>query len=81
MCTDGVNRGQLQFLLEVAEEQTALVGGWMKELAHQAGHAGLAEDEIAAAAASLKAARRSLEDAVDAVKGAPASSGVEVTVV
>ena len=67
MCTDGVNRGQLQFLLEIAEEQTAAVSGWMKEIAHQAGHADVAGDEIAAATASLKAA--------------PSTSGVEVTVV
>jgi len=68
-------------LLEIAEEQTAVVGGWMKEIAHLAGHAEVAETEIAAAMASLKTARRALEDAVDVVKDAPASSGVEVTVV
>lgn len=81
MCTNGVNHGQLQLLLEIAEEQTAVVGGWMKEIAHLAGHAEVAETEIAAAMASLKTARRALEDAVDVVKDAPASSGVEVTVV
>ena len=81
MCSDGVNHGQLQLLLEIAEEQTAVVSGWMKEIAHLAGHAALAEDEIAAAVVALKTARRSLEDAVDAVKDAPAKSGVEVSVV
>ena len=81
MCTDGVNHGQLQLLLEIAEEQTAVMSGWMKEIAHLAGHADIAEAEIAAAVAALKTARRSLEDAVDAVKDAPKSSGVEVTVV
>ena len=81
MCTNGVNHDQLQLLLEIAEEQTAVVGGWMKEIAHLAGHAEIAESEIAAAGAALKTARRSLEDAVDAVKGAPTSGGVEVTVV
>jgi len=81
MCTNGVNHNQLQLLLEIAEEQTAVVGGWLKEIAHLAGHAGVAEGDIEAAAAALKSARRSLEDAVDAVKGAPTISGVDVELV
>ena len=81
MCTNGVNHNQLQLLLEIAEEQTALTGSWLKEIAHLAGHAGLAGDEIEAAAQSLKSARRFLEDAIEAVQNAPATPGVDVSVV
>jgi len=64
--------------IEMAEAQTTLVSGWMKEITHLAGHADLAVSELAAAEAALKTARRSLEDAVDVVKSGPAPS-FEVT--
>ena len=82
MCKDGVSTAQLQMALEMAEQQTALASGWAKEIAHLAGHANLAVAEIAEAEAALKSARRSLEDAVDAVKAGAATSGsFEVTAV
>ena len=81
MCNNGVNQAQLQMAIEMAEAQTALVASWMKELAHLAGHAGLAEAELAAAADSLKSARRSLEDASDIVKAGPTTPSFDVEAV
>ena len=79
MCNHGVNQAQLQMAIEMTEQQTALAANWMREIAHLAGHAGLAKEEIKNAEAALKAARRSLEDAVDAVKsGSSSDSGFEV---
>ena len=78
MCNDGVNQAQLQMAIEMAEQQTALVASWMKEIAHLSGHAGLAGAEIASAEAALKTARRSLEDAVDVVKSDSSGSNYEV---
>ena len=81
MCNNGVNHAQLQMAIEMAEAQVALVGSWMKEITHLADHADLAGKELKAAESDLKSARRALEDAVDAVKSAPAVSGFEVEVV
>jgi len=78
MCNDGVNQAQLQMAIEMAEQQTALAASWMKEIAHLAGHAGLAQEEIKSAEAALKTARRSLEDAVDVVKADSSNSNYEV---
>ena len=78
MCNNGVNRSQLQMSIEMAQQQTALVSGWMKEINHLAGHAELAGEELAAAEAALKTARRALEDAVDLVSAAPAAVNYEV---
>ncbi|MCL2679929.1 MAG: hypothetical protein FWF11_00405 [Coriobacteriia bacterium] len=66
MCGGGINSKQLQLALEMAQQQVALSASWMKELAHQAGHAGIAEAEIKAAESDLKSARRALEDAIEA---------------
>jgi multidrug resistance efflux pump len=68
MCNDGVSLAQLQMAIEMAEQQTALTASWTKEIAHLAGHAGLATEEIASAEAALKSAQASLGDAVDKIK-------------
>jgi len=81
MCNDGINHAQLQMAIEMAEQQTALAASWMKEIAHLAGHAHLAEAEIAEAETALKTARRSLEDAADAVKAGPTTTSYEVNAV
>jgi len=67
--------------IEMAEAQTALVSGWMKEIEHLAGHAGLAEAELSTAADALKSARRSLEDAAGLVKTGPANPSFEIEAV
>jgi len=81
MCNDGVNQAQLQMAIEMAEQQTDLVSSWMREIVHLAEHAGLAEDELNAASVALKTARRSLEDAVDAVKAGPEKPTFDVEAV
>jgi len=67
--------------IEMTQQQTALISSWMKELRHQAGHANLAEAELAAAEQALKTARRSLEDAAEAVQAGPESPSYEVSTV
>ncbi|MCL2438016.1 MAG: hypothetical protein FWE48_01590 [Coriobacteriia bacterium] len=68
MCNSGVNHAQLQMTIEMAQQQTVLVSNWMREISHQAGHAGLAGEELAIAEKALKAARRALEDAAETVQ-------------
>lgn len=64
--------------IEMTQAQTALAFGWMKEIRHQAGHAGLAEAELAAAEKALKEARRALEDAAEIVQAGPDTPHYEV---
>jgi len=81
MCNNGVNQAQLQMAIEMAEAQTALAASWMKEISHLAGHAELAETELAVAGDALKSARRALEDAADIVKAGPSNPSFEVEAV
>jgi len=81
MCGGGINSNQLQLALEMAQQQVALSASWMKELEHQAGHAGVAVAEIQTAEAALKTARRALEDAVDATRAIPTETTFNVTTV
>ncbi|MDR1774912.1 MAG: hypothetical protein LBS17_00390 [Actinomycetes bacterium] len=82
MCQNGVNHNQLKLLLEIAGEQCGVTEGWVKEIAHLAGHANLeSTDAVERAARLLKEARRLLEDAGDEAGAADTGDGVEVTVV
>ncbi|MCL2379745.1 MAG: hypothetical protein FWC81_03030 [Coriobacteriia bacterium] len=79
MCGGSINNNQLQLTIEMAQQQVALSESWMRELIHQASHAGIAEAELKEAQAALKSARRLLEDAVDATAVAQNTPGFNVT--
>ena len=64
--------------VELLEQQAALLTKWASEISHLAEHARLATAEMSGAESSLKAARRSLEDAVDAIKADQRNPGFEV---
>jgi len=69
MCTDGVNHNQLQMMLEMCQAEVELVEGWVKELAHLSGHAGLeAEGSLNEAITELKSVRRRLDRATEEVE-------------
>lgn len=81
MCTNGVNTGQLELMIEQIDDHVKLERRWAHNLAHSAEDAGL--DTVGAllhdAQALLDEVRSKLGDAKDAIED-DASSATGVTV-
>ena len=84
MCTNGVNTGQFNMMLEQMDDQLAVSRRWVHKLAHTAGDAGYTktDDALHKVQELLDDARALLTDARDALEDdAEAASGVMVTAV
>ncbi len=84
MCTNGVNTGQFEQMIDQIDDHIALERRWTHKLAHQAGDAGFAnvDDKLHAVQELLDEARALLTDAKDALESdAEAAGGVTVSLV
>lgn len=84
MCTNGVNTGQFEQMIEQIDDHVKLERRWAHNLAHQAGDAGFAtvSEKLHAAQALLDEVRAALDEAKDALEDdASASSNVTVNLV
>lgn len=84
MCTNGVNTGQFNMMLEQMDDQLAVNRRWVHKLAHTAGDAGFAgtNDILHEVQELLDEARAKLTDAKDALEeDAESGSGVTVELV
>ncbi|WP_080801125.1 dynein gamma chain protein [Arabiibacter massiliensis] len=84
MCTNGVNTGQFEQMIEQIDDHVKLERRWAHNLAHQAGDAGFAtvSEKLHAAQALLDEVRAALDEAKDALEDdASASSNVTVSLV
>ena len=84
MCTNGVNTGQFNMMLEQMDDQLAVNRRWVHKLAHTAGDAGFSSTDEALHKVQelLDEARALITDAKDALESdAEAASGVTVTAV
>ena len=84
MCTNGVNTGQFEQMLEQIDDHIALERRWVHKLAHQAGDAGFAnvDDKLHSVQELLDEARALITDAKDALESdAEAAGGVTVNLV
>ena len=81
MCTNGVNIGQFEMMLEQMDDQLAVNRRWVHKMAHTAGDAGFAktDETLHKVQELLDDARAQLADAKDALE-ADAESGSGVTV-
>ena len=81
MCTNGVNTGQFEQMIEQIDDHVKLERRWAHNLAHQAGDAGYAtvSEKLHAAQALLDEVRAALDEAKDALED-DASSASNVTV-
>lgn len=81
MCTNGVNLGQFEMMLEQMDDQLAVNRRWVHKMAHTAGDAGFAktDETLHKVQELLDDARAQLADAKDALE-ADAESGSGVTV-
>ena len=84
MCTNGVNTGQFEQMIEQIDDHVKLERRWAHNLAHQAGDAGFAtvSEKLHAAQSLLDEVRAALDEAKDALEDdASASSNVTVSLV
>ncbi|MBQ9069263.1 MAG: dynein gamma chain protein [Eggerthellaceae bacterium] len=84
MCTNGVNTGQFNMMLEQMDDQLAVNRRWVHKLAHTAGDAGFSQTDEALHKVQelLDDARALISDAKDALeKDAEEGSGVTVSLV
>ncbi len=84
MCTNGVNTGQFEQMMDQIDDHIALERRWVHKLAHQAGDAGFAnvDDKLHSVQELLDEARALLTDAKDALESdAEAAGGVTVSLV
>ena len=84
MCTNGVNTGQLEMMIDQIDDHCKLERRWAHNLAHTAEDAGFATvgEKLHQAQALLDDVRALLDDARDAIEDdAEAASGVSVSVV
>ena len=84
MCTNGVNTGQFDQMIDQIDEHIRLERKWTHTLAHQAEDAQLVKtgETLHRAQAALDEVRALLADAKDALEDdAEASSGVSVNLV
>lgn len=84
MCTNGVNTGQLDLMIDQIDDHIKLERRWTHNLAHTAEDAGFetVSEKLHAAQALLDDVRSMLADAKDAIEDdAEASSGVTVDLV
>lgn len=84
MCTNGVNTGQFEQMIDQIDDHIKLERRWVHTLAHTAGDAGYAtvSEKLHAAQALLDDVRATLDDAKDALEDdASAASNVTVNLV
>lgn len=84
MCTNGVNTGQFELMIEQIDDHLKLERRWAHNLAHQAGDAGFAtvSEKLHAVQALLDDARAMLDEAKDALDDdAQQANGVTVSLV
>ena len=84
MCTNGVNTGQLEQMIEQVDDHVKLERRWAHTLGHLAGDAGFAtvSEKMHAAQALLDDVRALLGEAKDALEdAAAAASNVTVNLV
>ena len=81
MCTNGINTGQFEQMIEQIDDHVKLERRWAHNLAHQAGDAGFSTvcEELHAAQALLDEVRAALDEAKDALED-DAAAGANVTV-
>lgn len=84
MCTNGVNTGQFEQMIDQIDDHIKLERRWAHTLAHQASDAGFATvgEKLHAAQALLDEVRATLDEAKDALDDdAQNASGVTVSLV
>ncbi len=84
MCTNGVNTGQFEQMIEQIDDHIKLERRWTHNLAHQAEDAGFVtvSEKMHAAQAMLDDVRAMLDEAKDALEDdASGASGVTVSLV
>lgn len=84
MCTNGVNTGQLELMIDQIDDHIKLERRWTHNLAHTAEDAGFStvSEKLHQAQALLDDVRSVLADAKDAIEDdAEASGGVTVSLV
>ena len=84
MCTNGINTGQFEQMIEQIDDHVKLERRWAHNLAHQAGDAGFAtvSEKMHAAQAMLDDVRALLDEAKDALEDdADTSANVTVNLV
>lgn len=84
MCTNGINTGQFEQMIDQIDDHIKLERRWTHNLAHNAGDAGYAEvsEKLHAAQHLLDEVRALLDEAKDALEDdAENSSGVTVSLV
>lgn len=84
MCTNGVNTGQLELMIEQIDDHCKLERRWAHNLAHTAEDAGFTtvSEKLHAAQALLDDVRAMLDEAKDAIDDdAESSNGVTVSLV
>ena len=84
MCTNGVNTGQLELMIEQIDDHCKLERRWAHKLAHTAEDAGFAtvSEKLHKAQALLDDVRAMLDEAKDAIEDdAAAAPGVTVNLV
>lgn len=81
MCTNGVNTGQLELMIEQIDDHCKLERRWTHNLAHTAEDAGFStvSEKLHAAQSLLDDVRAMLDEAKDAIEE-DAQSGAGVTV-
>ena len=84
MCTNGINTGQFDQMIDQIDDHVKLERRWVHTLAHQAGDAGFAktDEKLHAVQELLDEARALIADAKDALEDdAAAAPGVTVSLV
>ena len=82
MCTNGINTGQFEQMIEQIDDHLKLERRWSHNLAHQAGDAGYetVSAKLHEAQSLIDEARALLDEAKDALEeDAAAASGVSVS--
>ena len=77
MCTNGVNTGQFEQMIEQIDDHIKLERRWAHTLAHKAGDAGFSTvyDKLHEAQALLDDVRAALDEAKDALEDDAAAAG------
>lgn len=84
MCTNGVNTGQLELMIQQIDDHCKLERRWMHNLAHTAEDAGFStvSEKLHAAQAMMDDVRALLDEAKEAIEDdAENASGVSVSLV
>lgn len=84
MCTNGINTGQFEQMIDQIDDHVKLERRWVHNLGHQAADAGFETigEKLHAAMALLDEVRATLDEAKDALdEDAQSASGVTVNLV